>query len=330
MNTASHESSWLRRLGNSGLTVSAIGLGCNNFGRPHTATADLAGTTAVVDAALEAGVTFFDTADVYGAEPGLSETLLGQALDHRRGEVVIATKWGMDMRGANGPDFGARGSRRYLITAVERSLERLGTDYIDLLQLHTPDLSTPIEETLQALSDLVSQGKVRYIGHSNFAGWQIADAHHVAAAAHVPGFISAQNHYNLLDRRAESEVLPAADHFGLGVLPYFPLANGLLTGKYRRGQESHGRLVHSKPEILRDAPWEKLEPYFDLAEQQKISPLELTFSWLLHQQPIASVIAGATSAEQITVNAGAYHRLDTSVLERIDEIFPPSGAIALY
>ncbi|EMY33363.1 aldo/keto reductase, partial [Arthrobacter crystallopoietes BAB-32] len=229
-----------RRLGTSGLTVSAVGLGCNNLGRTGTPTESQEGTDAVVTAALEAGVTFFDVADSYGRTPGLSEEFLGKALGSRRQDVVVATKFGMDMRGANGEDFGARGSRRYIVRAAEASLRRLGTDWIDLYQFHTPDPLTPIEETLSALDDLVRAGKVRYFGHSNMAGWQIAEAEFTARMHGFTRFISSQNHYNLLDRRAELEVTPAAEAYGLGVLPYFPLANGLLTGKYKDGKAPEG------------------------------------------------------------------------------------------
>lgn len=192
-----------RRLGDSGLVVSAIGLGCNNFGRSGTVTQTQDGTNAVIDAALEAGITFFDTADVYGARPGLSERLMGESLRGRRDDVVLATKFGMDMRGENGQDWDARGSRRYVRRAVEASLRRLQTDWIDLYQLHRPDPLTPIEETLSVLDDLVREGKVRYIGHSNFAGWQIADAAHIATAAGSTPFISAQNEYSLIVRGVE-------------------------------------------------------------------------------------------------------------------------------
>jgi aryl-alcohol dehydrogenase-like predicted oxidoreductase len=196
-----------------------VGLGCNNLGRPGTVTESQEGTDAVVHAALDAGINFFDVADAYGREPGLSESMLGKALGARRDDAVIGTKFGMDMRGANGEDFGARGSRRYIIKAAEASLRRLGTDWIDLYQFHTPDPLTPIDETLSALEDLVTSGKVRYIGHSNRAGWQIAEAEYVARARGGARFISSQNHYNLLDRRAELEVTPAAEAYGLGVLP---------------------------------------------------------------------------------------------------------------
>ncbi len=221
-----------RSLGDSGLMVSVAGLGCNNFGRR----VDLAGTRAVVDAAIDAGITMLDTSDTYG-DGGASEQLLGEVLAGRREQVVLATKFGhsaYDM--GYGPAAGAKGGRSYIRRAVEASLRRLRTDYIDLYQLHTPDPVTPVAETLAALTELVTEGKVRYLGHSNFTGWQIADAAHVARATGTAPFVSAQNHWSLLERGAEAEVVPAARHFGLGVLPYFPLANGLLTGKVRRGQ----------------------------------------------------------------------------------------------
>src|ERR1051326_3683976 len=224
-----------RPLRRSGLMVSVVGIGCNNFGRK----VDEAGTAAVVDAALDAGINLFDTADIYGTPPGESETLLGRALKGRRDEVVIATKFGMDMQGANGPDHGVRGARRYIAKAVEASLRRLDTDHIDLYQMHAPDPITPIEETLDALDDLVRAGKVRYLGSSNFAGWQIADAAH-KATGRTP-FVSAQNEYSWLRRGIEAEVVPACEHFGLGLLPFFPLASGLLTGKYRRDEAAPDR-----------------------------------------------------------------------------------------
>ena len=215
-----------RNLGNSGLKVSTVGLGCNNFGMRI----DADQTRAVVHAALDAGINFFDTADVYGGQK--SEVFLGQALKGiDRDSVVIATKFAMPTgEGRQGA------SRRYIMSAVEASLDRLGTGYIDLYQQHRPDPDTPIEETLRALDDLVSAGKVRYLGNSNFNGWQLADADWTARSEGLNRFVSAQNHYNLLDRRIEREVLPACERFGLGQLPYFPLASGLLTGKYDRGQ----------------------------------------------------------------------------------------------
>src|SRR3954454_6721681 len=222
-----------RRLGNSGLVVSVVGIGCNNFGRKL----DLDGTREVVDAALDAGITLFDTADIYGTPHGASEETLGAALKGRRDEIVLATKFGMNMEGLNGNDFGARGSRRYIVRAVEASLRRLGTDYLDLYQMHEPDAATPIDETLSALDDLVRGGKVRYLGNSNSSGWQIADADWTARAAGQTPFISAQNQYSLLHRAVEVEVVPACEHFGLGLLPFFPLDSALLSGKYRRGEQ---------------------------------------------------------------------------------------------
>lgn len=322
----------LRHLGNSGLVVSAIGLGTNNFGRQTTATETLEGVKNVVDAALDHGITLFDTADTYGKEPGLSETLLGQALGSRRDDVIVATKFGMDMRGTYGNDFGARGSRRYIMTAIEGSLRRLGTDYIDLYQFHTPDPTTPLEETMSALDDLVRQGKVRYIGHSNFAGWQIAHAAHLAAELGLTPFVSAQNHYNLIDRRAELEVLPASREFGLGVLPYFPLANGLLTGKYTDGQAPDGsRLALTKPDLFNDADFKQLREFRDFAQDRDMTELEVAFSALLASDPVSSVIAGATTPEQIAANAKAATWEPTEDdIEELDEIFPSPGSIALF
>lgn len=322
----------LRRLGRSGLTVSAVGLGCNNLGREGTASRTQEGSDAVVHAALDAGITLFDVADTYGAEPGLSETMLGRALGSRRDEVVVATKFGMDVRGANGPDFGARGSRRYLTTAVEASLRRLGTDRIDLYQLHTPDPLTPVEETLDALDDLVRAGKVRYIGHSNLAGWQIADAEHTARARGGARFISSQSHYNLLDRRAELEVTPAAEHFGLGVLSYFPLASGLLTGKYSSGSAPEGsRLTHSRQYLLEEADLDQLRAFGDYARARDLSELEVAFSWLASRPAVTSVIAGATRPEQIAANAAAVSWVPTPDDEaELDEIFPTVPRVALF
>lgn len=321
-----------RRLGNSGLTVSAVGLGCNNLGRARTATEDQAGTDAVVAAALEAGITLFDVADTYGKEQGLSEVLLGKALGSRRDDVVLATKFGMPMHGLNGPDFDARGSRRYIMRAVEASLQRLGTDHIDLYQFHTPDHLTPIDETLAALDDLVRQGKVRYIGHSNRAGWQIAEAEFVARAAGGARFVSAQNHYNLLDRRAELEVTPAAEAYGLGVLPYFPLANGLLTGKYSDGTAPEGsRLTHARQYLMDKTDFEQLRRFGAFAAERGLREIEVALSWLASRKSVASVIAGATRPEQITQNAAAAGWVPTAEDEAaLDEIFPPAKKIALF
>lgn len=320
------------RLGRSGLTVSVVGLGCNNLGRPGTATLEQAGTDDVVHAALDAGITFFDVADVYGAEPGLSEERLGRALGARRDEVVIGTKFGMDMGGVAGDDGGARGSRRYIVRAVEDSLRRLGTDWIDLYQFHTPDPATPIEETLRALDDLVRAGKVRYVGHSNRAGWQIAQAEYVARELGVERFVSAQNHYNLLDRRAELEMVPAAAEFGLGVLPYFPLANGLLTGKYSQGDAPEGsRLSHVRQHMVADADLEQLAAFGRFARERGITEVQAAIGWLAAQGPVSSVIAGATRAAQVVENAAAADWLATAEdLAELDALFPGPEKVALF
>lgn len=294
-------------------------------------TATREGSQAVIDAALGAGITFFDVADNYGSEPGLSETLLGQCLGSARQDVVVATKFGMDTRGLTQPDFGARGSRNYIIKSVEGSLRRLGTDWIDLYQFHTPDPLTPIEETLRALDELIRSGKVRYIGHSNRAGWQIAEAEFVARELGVERFVSSQSHYNLVDRRAELEVVPAASAYGLGVLPYFPLANGMLTGKYSRDSApADGRLTHSKPEMLESAPWEALERFHEFARVRDLTPVEVAFSWLAAQPVVSSVIAGATRPEQVRQNAAAVSELSAADLAELDEIFPPAPKVALF
>ena len=321
-----------RRLGNSGLTVSVVGLGCNNLGRANTVTESQEGTDAVVHAALDAGITLFDVADTYGREPGLSETMLGRALAGRREDAVVATKFGMDMRGANGNDFGARGSRRYIVKAAEASLRRLGTDWIDLYQFHTPDPLTPIDETLAALDDLVTSGKVRYIGHSNRAGWQIAEAEFVARGRGGSRFISTQNHYNLLDRRAELEITPAAEAYGLGVLPYFPLANGLLTGKYAPGKAPEGsRLSHTRTNLVHDADWDQLEKFSAFAAERNLSEIQVAFSWLAAQPSVSSVIAGATRPEQVRDNAAAVAWVPTAdERAQLDEIFPRTPKVALF
>ncbi|MFC7544977.1 aldo/keto reductase [Plantactinospora sp. GCM10030261] len=294
-----------RRLGDSGLVVSVVGIGCNNFGRKL----DAAGTRAVVDAALDAGINFFDTADIYGEPHGGSEELLGAALRGRRDDVVVATKFGMDMSGMNGPDHGARGARRYVVRAVEASLRRLGMDHVDLYQMHEPDPGTPIEETLAALDDLVRAGKVRYLGNSNFTGWQIADADWTARTAGYTPFISAQNHYSLLQRDVETEVIPACERFGLGMLPFFPLANGLLTGKYRRGEEppAGSRLAGGGRYAQRfaAAPWDTIEAIEKYADERELSMLQVAIGGLAGQPAVTSVIAGATSPEQVRENAAA-------------------------
>jgi aryl-alcohol dehydrogenase-like predicted oxidoreductase len=294
-----------RTLGHSGLVVSTIGLGCNNFGRAGTASESQEGTDAVIDAAIETGVTFFDTADIYGAERGLSETLMGNALrGGKRERIVLATKFGMDMGGTNGPDWGVRGSRRYIRRAVEASLRRLQTDWIDLYQLHQPDPITPIEETLETLDDLIAEGKVRYIGHSNLAGWQLAEAEFTARLNGHPKFISAQNEYSLLVRDAERELLPAANEYGLGFLPYFPLYNGLFTGKFtREGGPADSRIMRTRKHLVDTAPWGVIEQYQSFCDERGVTMLEATFAWLLAQPGLTSVIAGATRPEQIVQNA---------------------------
>lgn len=320
-----------RSLGKSGLSVSALGLGCNNLGRKHTPTESFEGSQTIISAALDAGITFFDVADNYGGTPGMSEDYLGRALGTQRDQVTVATKFGMDVGGINGPDFGARGSRRYIINAAEASLKRLGTDYIDLYQFHTPDVHTPIEETLAALDHLVTSGKVRYIGHSNRSGWQIAQAEYVAQQLGSTRFISSQSHYNLIDRRAEMEVVPASLEFGLGVLPYFPLANGLLTGKYTKDHApAEARVTHSKPEMLETAPWEALDALTSFGAERGLSMVDIAFSWLAAQPVVASVIAGATRPEQIVQNVTAIKPLSAQDLAQIDAIFPPAGKVALF
>ncbi|MEV8504373.1 aldo/keto reductase [Actinoplanes sp. NPDC051475] len=293
-----------RRLGESGLVVSVVGIGCNNFGRKL----DLDGTRAVVDAAFDAGITLFDTADIYGTPHGSSEECLGAALKGRRDEIVLASKFGMDMEGVNGNDFGARGSRRYIVRAVEASLRRLGTDHIDLYQMHQPDEATPIEETLAALDDLVRGGKVRYLGNSNFAGWQIADADWTARAAGQTPFISAQNQYSLLHREVETEVVPACERFGLGLLPFFPLDSGLLSGKYQRGEqpaEGTRLSLERYRRWLDGADWDTIEALTAYGKERGHSLLDVAIAGLAARPAVTSVIAGATTPEQVRANAAA-------------------------
>ncbi|MHA7189826.1 aldo/keto reductase [Arthrobacter sp. MDT2-16] len=317
-----------QRLGSSGLSVSTVGLGCNNLGRAGTTSESQEGTDAVVHAALDAGITLFDVADMYGKAPGVSEVQLGKALGSRRDDVVLATKFGLDMSGVNGPDWGARGSRRYIVRAAEASLRRLGTDWIDLYQYHAPDALTPIEETLAALDDLVRSGKVRYLGHSNFAGWQIAEAEFTARSGGYTPFISAQNPYSLLDRHLEREVVPAVEAYGIGVLPYFPLANGLLTGKYRRDEVPAGsRLTHSRKNVLETADWDQLEAFSAFARERDLTEVQVAFSWLAAQPSVGSVIAGATSPEQVRQNAQAAAWTPSHEdLAELDRIFPRPAA----
>ncbi|MGO4662337.1 aldo/keto reductase [Terrabacter sp. 2TAF16] len=289
-----------RQLGDSGLTVSTVGIGCNNFGRRL----DQDGTNAVVRQALDSGITLFDTADIYGQ--GASEEMLGLALGSERENVVVATKFGMDMQGANGPDWGVRGSRRYVRKAVESSLRRLGTDWIDLYQLHRPDPQTPIGETLAALDELVREGKVRYLGSSNFTGWQVVDADWTARAAGTSRFVSAQNEYSLLERDVEDEVVPACEHVGVGLLPFFPLASGLLTGKYRRGEPApEGTRLAGMADRLGGADWDTIEALEAYAAQRGLRPIDVAIGGLAAQPAVASVIAGATRPEQVVDNVRA-------------------------
>lgn len=313
-----------RRVGASGLLVSSTGLGCNNFGRAGTATETLDGAREVIDAAIANGVTFFDTADMYGKDPGLSESLMGEALQGRRDRIVLATKFGQERD--MGYDFpGGRGSRRYIRRAVEESLHRLQTDWIDLYQLHLPDPETPIAETTDALDELVREGKIRYYGHSNLPGWQITEAELTSRLRSSGRFISAQNHYSLLARAAEREVLPAVERHALGFFPYFPLHNGLLTGKFsREGGPQASRIMSARRHVWDNAPWDALDAYRDFCTERGITMLEATFGWLLAQPAVSSVIAGATSAVQIEANASAADAWTPTAddLDLIDGIFP--------
>jgi aryl-alcohol dehydrogenase-like predicted oxidoreductase len=291
-----------RPLGSSGLMVSTIGLGTNAFGTRI----DADRSRAVVDAALDAGITLFDTADTYGV--GASEEVLGAALGKRRDDVVLATKFGMDMKGDNGPDWGARASRRYVRRAVEASLRRLGTDHIDLYQLHQPDLVTPIQETLEAMNELVEEGKVRYLGCSNFAAWEVVDACWTARSARLRSFVSAQNEYSLYNRAAEEELVPALFRFDVSLVAYFPLAYGLLTGKYRRGEEppEGSRLSHEgQAHRLDGAEWDRIEAVQSFADERGVGILDVALGGLVAQPCVGSVIAGATRPEQVVSNVEA-------------------------
>ncbi|WP_405977311.1 aldo/keto reductase [Streptomyces sp. NBC_00158] len=305
-------------LGTSGLKVSAVGLGCNNFGGRLDARA----TRDVVDAAIDSGITLLDTADIYGGRGG-SESHLGQALKGRRDQVVLATKFGYDgVDMGYGPAAGSRGGRAYVRRAVEESLRRLDTDHIDLYQLHSPDPQTPIAETLAALTELVAEGKIRYIGHSNLSGWQLAEAAHTARENGSVPFVSAQNEWSLLQRSAERELVPAARHYGLGVLPYFPLANGLLTGKIRRGAPvPSGSRLEGRDTYLTEERLDTVEALAAIADKHGRSVLELAIGWLSAQPGCSSVIAGATSPEQVRANAAAGDRLlEAELLAEIDEV----------
>ena len=313
-----------RRLGTSGLIVSTVGLGCNNFG-PRI---DASAAERVVRAALDHGITLFDTANIYGQ--GRSEEMLGAALRSRRHEAIIATKFAMPM-GAGPLDRG--GSRGHVVRAAEDSLRRLGVDHIDLYQMHEPDPGTPIDETLAALDTLVQSGKVRYLGSSNFTGWQIAEAAAVADRRNLTPFVAAQNHYSLVERRVEAEVIGACAHFGIGMLPYFPLAGGLLTGKYQVGEPSPAgaRLTSAADagEFLNDANFAVLARLRRFADERGLSVLDVAIGALAAQPTVASVIAGATSPEQVAANvaAGCYQPTpdDLAIIDRLAPTMrPPS------
>ena len=313
-----------RSLGPSALDVTVVGLGCNNLGRPGTLTFTQDGADDVVLAALDAGVTFFDTADIYGAEYGLSEAILGAALRGRRDEAVVATKFGHQSFASPLADVGPRGGRAYIRAAVEGSLTRLATDRIDLYQLHTPDPATPIEETLAALAELVDEGKVRAIGHSNLDGDGIRAADDAAIAGGFPRFASAQNEYSLLARAVEDDVLPAVRERGLGFLPFFPLANGLFTGKFSRTERpADTRIARQRPHIADEAPWDAIEAFEAFAAERGIGILEATFGWFLARPELSSVIAGATRPEQVRENAvaGSGWRPDAAEAAAIDALF---------
>ena len=307
-----------RSLGRSDLKVSLVGIGCNNFGRR----CDHQQTAKIVHCALDQGINFFDTADMYGA--GLSEQYLGQAIrDRAREDVIIASKFGNSMV-KGGLKRGA--SRRYIMNAVDDSLRRLGTDYIDLYQQHIPDTETSIEEILRALDDLVSSGKLRCVGHLNFSGWQVSDAHWTAKYNGLNQFVTAQNLYNLLDRRIEQAVIPACEKYGVGVLPFFPLASGLLSGKHRRGTApGEGTRLAAMGDraaaAMSDAIFDKVEALTQFAEQSGYSLLQFTMSWLASKAVINSVIAGATSEQQVIANAqGIAWKLTDDDTNHINEL----------
>lgn len=308
----------IRNLGGSGLRVSAVGLGCNNFGQRT----DLETSRKVIHKAIDLGITLFDTADIYAGRGG-SETVLGQVLGDRRKDIVLATKYSKAMSD-DGTKQGA--SRRYIMNAVEDSLRRLKTDYIDLYQQHDFDPLTPIEETLRALEDLIRQGKVRYIGCSNFPAWRIAEAQFTARGINTHAFVSCQDEYSLVVRDIEKELLPAAQTYNLGLLPFFPLASGLLTGKYKRGEAAPADTRFAKMQSLGDRYMTErnfgiVQKLQDFVNVRGKTMLELAFSWLAARPQVSSVIAGATRVEQIEQNAKAIGwKLTAEELAEIDTI----------
>jgi aryl-alcohol dehydrogenase-like predicted oxidoreductase len=314
----------LRNLGTSGLKVSLVGLGCNNFG----GRIDLEATRKVVNRAIDLGITLFDTADVYGDRGG-SETCLGQVMGERRKDIVLATKFAMPM----GPGETMRGaSRRYIMTAVEASLRRLRTDWIDLYQVHQYDTRTPIAETMRALDDLVRAGKVRYVGCSNFPSWRVVEAQWTAKQQGLNAFVSCQDHYSLLARDIDAELIPAAAAYGLGLLPFFPLASGLLTGKYRKGKPMpKGARLTASPmmanRFMNDEAVATVERLEAFCRERDHTLLELAFSWLAARPTVASVIAGATRPEQLDQNAAAVGwALSPDDMAEIDRLTKPRPA----
>ena len=289
-----------RRLGDSEIEVSLVGLGCNNFGRRL----DLDRTAAVLNAALDAGITLLDTADVYG--DGDSERLMGEVLEGRREEFVLATKFGWELSGAEGAPDAPRGSREYIRWAVEESLRRLRTDRIDLYQYHHPDGTTPLEETLSALDELVREGLVRAIGCSNFSATQLEEAERISRDRSLSRFVTLQNEYSLLEREIEAEVAPACERLDVSILPYFPLASGLLSGKYRRGESGpEGSRLSSGEPAGSEEQFDVIEALEAFAGARGIGVLDVAIAGLAAQPAIASVIAGATRPEQVKANIAA-------------------------
>ena len=312
-----------RRLGRSGIEVSAIGLGGNTFGMA----CDQKQTATVIDAARDAGINTIDTADVYSS--GISEEYVGKAIRKDRANWVLMTKFAMPVRSGPREDWNrpnrSGASRGYVRKAVEASLSRLDTDYIDVYQVHQPDASTPLEETMAALHELVVEGKIRYIGCSNYAAWQVAESNWIARTNGWSPFISSQPQYSLLDRRVEREHIPACQHHGLGLVPWGPLAGGFLTGKYRRGEDypEGSRMAASEwaRAVITDRNWDRLDGLRALAQERELTMTQLALGWMLAQPAVATVIAGATTAEQVAENAAVHEvRLSDEDLQRVDEI----------